>query len=628
MKLLLLTKLPIVLAAAAALVAFSGLSASVQAATANEADRWSLADMYATQALWDQDATKLEAQLGELAGCSGQLGQSVKRLKVCLDLNADVLKRFNRLAGYASQSNDEDTGAAAGLDLKQRADVLGNKVDAAASFMNPEILALGRAKLEALLRKDKSLAIYRHPLDDILRAARHTLDKKGEALIASFSQATGAASAVYSTLANADMAWPTVKLSDGTEVTVDQAAYTKYRALNNRADRKAVFDAFWGKFKEFERTFGVTFYEQLKKDAALAKVRNYPDSLTQSLDAHQLPRAVYDTLVDQANANLPTLHRYFKLRAKMLGVADMRYYDIYPPLVASEQKFPIAQSVSLMLASVKPLGDDYAAAMKKGTESRWMDVYPRPKKRSGAYMNGSVYDVHPYLLLNHNDDYESLSTLAHEWGHAMHSYLAIKSQPFITADYPTFTAEIASTTNEVLLLDHMLKIAKTDDERLLYLGSALENLRGTFFRQAMFADFERDVHAKVDKGESLTGQALTAIYGGILKRYHGDAQGVVKIDDLYSTEWAYIPHFYNRFYVFQYATSISAGNMFADDILKGTPGARERYLNILRAGGSRYPYELVKQAGVDLASPAPYQAIVARMNRIMDDIEVIVAKRK
>jgi oligoendopeptidase F len=592
------------------------------------ADRWNLQDMYATQALWDQDAAKLDTQLTELAACSGQMGQSVKRFKACLDLNADVLKRFNRLAGYASQTNDEDTGAAAGLDLKQRADVLGNKVDAAASFMNPEILGLGRARVEGLLKQDKSLAIYRHPLDDVLRSASHTLDKKGEALIASFSQATGAASAVYSTLSNADIPWPSVKLSDGSTVVIDQAAYTKYRALGNRADRKLVFDAFWGKFKEFERTFGVTFYEQLKKDAALAKVRNYPDSLTQSLDANQLPRAVYDTLVDQANANLPTLHRYFQLRAKMLGVADMRYYDIYPPLVASNLKYPISQSVPLMLASVKPLGDDYVAAMKKGTESRWMDVYPRPKKRSGAYMNGSVYDVHPYLLLNHNDDYESLSTLAHEWGHAMHSYLAIKNQPSITAEYPTFTAEIASTTNEVLLLDHMLKIAKTDEERLLYLGSALENLRGTFFRQAMFADFERDVHAKVDKGESLTGEALTAIYGNILKRYHGDAQGVVKIDDAYSVEWAYIPHFYNRFYVFQYATSISAGNMFADEILNGTPGARERYLNILRAGGSRYPYELVKAAGVDLASPAPYQAIVARMNRIMDDIEVIVAKRK
>jgi oligoendopeptidase F len=257
-----------------------------------------------------------------------------------------------------------------------------------------------------------------------------------------------------------------------------------------------------------------------------------------------------------------------------------------------------------------------------------MDVYPRPKKRSGAYMNGSAYDVHPYLLLNHNDDYESLSTLAHEWGHAMHSYLAIKSQPFVKAEYPTFTAEIASTTNEVLLLDHMLKVAKTDDERLLYLGSQLENLRGTFFRQAQFAEFEQVTHAMVDKGESLTGEALTKIYGDILKRHHGDAQGVVKIDDLYTVEWAYIPHFYNRFYVFQYATSIAAGNLFAAEILKGTPGARERYLNILRAGGSRYPYELVKAAGVDLASPAPYIALVANMNGIMDQIEAILLKRK
>ncbi|MBC7617942.1 MAG: oligoendopeptidase F family protein, partial [Candidatus Saccharibacteria bacterium] len=369
-------------------------------------------------------------------------------------------------------------------------------------------------------------------------------------------------------------------------------------------------------------------YEQLKKDAALAKVRRFPDSLTQALFANNLPRAVYDTLVDQANANLPTLHRYFKLRAKMLGVSDMQYFDIYPPLVSSDLKYPIDESVRYMLASVKPLGDDYVKAMEAGTQARWMDVYPRDKKRSGAYMNGSVYDVHPYVLLNHNDDYESLSTLAHEWGHAMHSVLSAKAQPFMTADYPTFTAEIASTTNEVLLLDHMLKVSKTDDERMLYLGSALENLRGTFFRQAMFAEFERTVHAKVDKGDSLTGEAFTQIYGDILKRYHGDKEGVVKIDNLYAIEWAYIPHFYNKFYVFQYATSISAGNMFADEILKGTPGARNKYLDILKAGGSRYPYELVKSAGVDLASPAPYKAIVARMNAIMDQIEVIQAQRK
>lgn len=610
---------------------FALLAIAAAAQFAHAADttewRWKLEDMYATQADWDKDAKKLEAQFKDLAGCNGKLTKSVANLKACLDLSADVNKRYYRLASFAGQSNDQDTGDTNGLDLKQRADVLGNKLQEAVSFWNPELLKAGQKKVEALMKQDKSLSIYNHGMEELWRNASHTLDQKGEALVAAFGNATGTADAVYSTLSNSDMPWPKVKLSDGSEVLIDQAAYTKYRALPNRADRKLVFDAFWGKWKEFERTYGVTFYEMLKKDAAYAKVRNYPDSITQALDANKLPKGVYDALISAANANLPTLHRYFKLRAKMLGVTDMGYYDIYPPLVTSDLKYPIDVSIAHTLASVKPLGDDYVKAMENGMKSRWMDVYPRARKRSGAYMNGAVYDVHPYLLLNHNDDYESLSTLSHEWGHAMHSYLANKAQPFVTADYPTFTAEIASTTNEVFTLDHMLKIAKTDEERVLYLGSALENLRGTFFRQAMFADFEQQVHAKVDAGESLTGEAISKIYGDILKRYHGHDKGVVKIDDTYAIEWAYIPHFYNRFYVFQYATSISAGNMFAAEILKGTPGARDKYLNILKAGGSQYPYELVKAAGVDLATPAPYQALVANMNKIMDQIEAIQAKK-
>ncbi len=617
-------KKSLILATLALLTAASLSAVDAEAA----ADRWNLKDLYALQADWDKDATALTQQLKTLSSCAGHLAQSAPRFKTCLDLNADILKRYARLSSYASQHHDEDTGLAAGMDLHQRAVVLGNSVEELTSFLSPELLKIGRARVTALQKADPSMAIYSHWLDDILRTAPHTLDRKGEELIANFSAATGAANAIYSTLADADMPWPKVTLSDGAKVVLDQTGYEKYRALANRADRKRVFDAFWGRWKEFERTFGVTFYEQLKKDAALAKVRHYPDSLTQALDANKLPRAVYDTLVAQAELNLPTLHRYFRLRARMLGVSDMHYYDVYPPIVASDLKYPIGLSTRLMLDAVKPLGADYVQALEQGTKSGWMDVYPRPKKRSGAYMNGSVYDVHPYLLLNHNDDYESLSTLAHEWGHAMHSYLANRAQPFINAEYPTFTAEIASTTNEVLLLDHMLKIAKDDNERLLYLDSALENLRGTFFRQAMFAAFERDVHARVDQGESLTGEALTKIYGDILRRYHGDQEGVVKVDALYTVEWAFIPHYYNRFYVFQYATSISAGNMFADEILQGVPGARERYLDILRAGGSRYPYELVKEAGVDLATPAPYQAIVARMNRIMDQIEAIAAKRK
>ena len=257
-----------------------------------------------------------------------------------------------------------------------------------------------------------------------------------------------------------------------------------------------------------------------------------------------------------------------------------------------------------------------------------MDAYPRKNKQSGAHMAGIAYDVHPYVLMNYNDDYESVTTVAHEWGHAMHSYLSNHSQPFVTARYAIFVGEIASTFNEAMLLKRVLKTAKSDDERLFYLGSALEQLRATFFRQAMFAEFERAIHARVDKGEPLAGDGMTRIYCDILKRYHGAAEGVVAIDDSYCVEWEYIPHFYNPFYVYQYATSIAASSLFAQKVTAGEPGALERYLALLRSGGSDYPYELVKKAGVDLASPAPYQALVASMNAIMDEIEAILAKRK
>jgi oligoendopeptidase F len=591
-------------------------------------DRWNLADIYPTVAAWNEDAAKLESQFKEFAACRGHLGESVRRFKSCLDLYADFSKRYARLDTYASELFAEDTGLPASLELSQKAQILGSHLEEATSFLKPEVLRLGKQKIGSFLAQEKTLAIYRHPLDEILRAAPHTLDNKGEELVANFGLATGAAASTYQIFSNAEVPWPTVKLSDGKEVRLDQSGYTHHREAPNRDDRKMVFDAFWGKWKEFERTFGVTFYENLKKDTVYTKVRKYADTLARALDRDRLPASVYDTLIAETNRNLPTLHRYFRLRAKMLGIQPpMRYYDIYPPLVSSGLRYPIEQSKQMMLEAVKPLGEAYVAAMAKGLQNRWMDVYPRPHKLSGAHMAGSAYDVHPFILLNHTDNYESVSTLVHEWGHAMHSYLTNANQPFVTADYAIFVAEIASTFNEALLLEHVLKTAKSDDERLLYLGSALEGLRGTFFRQAMFAEFERAVHAEVDKGEPLTGQKLTGIYGDILRRYHGDKEGVVKIDDLYTVEWAYIPHFYNAFYVFQYATSIAASSLFADAVLKGEPGARERYLKMLSAGSSDYPYELVKAAGVDLATPAPYRAVVARMNRIMDEIEAIQARR-
>jgi len=612
---------------AALVVAFAFLGFSAAAAERPE-DRWNLADLYPSIAAWNADAAVLESKLKEFDNCRGHLGDSAVRLKSCLDLAAELRRRYTRLGVYSGELSAEDTGNAANLELDQRADVLGNRLGEATSFVRPEVLSLGADKVNRFVAEEPALKVYRHGLDNILRAAPHTLDEKGEALVATFGLATDAAGSVYTILSNADLPWPTVTLSDGKQVRLDQSGYTRYRALPNRADRKLVFDAFWGKWKEFERTMGVAFYGSLKSDTVYTKVRHYPDSLTRVLDRNKLPVAVYDTLIKETNANLPTLHRYFKLRARMLGVADMRYYDIYPPLVGGDFKYPIDQSKQIMLDAMQPLGDDYVTVVKKGLQERWMDVYPRKGKLSGAHMAGSAYDVHPYLLLNHNDDYESLSTLVHEWGHAIHTDLSNKAQPYPTSGYATFIAEIASTLNEELLLEHMLKIAKSDDERLLYLGSALENLRGTFFRQAMFAEFEQAVHARVDRGETLTGEGLTRIYGDILRRYHGDKEGVVKIDDLYTLEWAYIPHFYRAFYVFQYATSIAASSLFAEEILKGEKGARERYLDLLRAGNSDYPYDLVKKAGVDLASPAPYRAVAARMNRIMDDMEAILARRK
>jgi oligoendopeptidase F len=568
-------------------------------------DRWNLGDIYPSVVAWNADAAKLDNQLREFAGCKGRMGESAAKLRQCLDLQADVTKRYYRMAAFSGEQVSEDTGNAAYLELDQKADLLGNRLNEATAFVDPEIIHIGRDKVAQFLAQEPGLAIYRFPLEEILRRSPHTLDDAGEALIATFGLMDNAGSSAYTILTNADIPWPKVRL-----------------------DRKKVMDEFFGTFKTYERTIGVDLYSQLKQDSVYSKVRKYPDSITRVLDRNNMPVAVMDTLIRETNANLPTLYRYFRLRARLLGVPQLHYYDIYPPLVKGEVKIPYAEGRKMVLDAVAPLGQDYVAALAYGLDHRWMDLYPRPRKQSGAHMDGYAYDVHPYVLMNYNDDYESVTTIAHEWGHAMHSYLANKAQPFVTANYATFVAEIASTFNEELLLQHALKIAKTDDERLYYLGSALEQLRGTFFRQAMFAEFERTVHARVDKGEPLSGEAFTKTYCDILKRYQGVSEGVSAIDDAYCVEWAYIPHFYNSFYVYQYATSIAAASLFARRVLDKEPGALERYLNLLKSGGSNYPYELVKAAGVDLATAAPYKELVARMNAIMDEIEAILARQK
>jgi oligoendopeptidase F len=352
-----------------------------------------------------------------------------------------------------------------------------------------------------------------------------------------------------------------------------------------------------------------------------AKARKYKTALEASLSGSNIPEGVYRTLVAQANEGLPVLHRYFDLRRRMLNLPDIAYYDIYPPLVKLDRRFTLDEMRTLTLDAVKPLGPDYGAMFAKATAARWMDPRPRTGKQSGAYMNGSAYDVHPYLLLNLSDRYDGLTTYAHEWGHAMHTLLANAAQPYELAGYPTFTAEIASTCQELLLAHAMLERASTKEEKLFYLGQLMENFRGTFFRQAMFAEFQLAIHDLAEKGEGLSGKKMTGIYLDLLRRYHGPG---MTIDPAYAIEWAYIQHFFYGFYVFQYATSITAATYFASRVRGGAPAERDRYLSVLKAGGSDYGYAILRKAGLDMATPTPYRTLVAEFARVLDQAEALL----
>ncbi|MFA5266197.1 MAG: oligoendopeptidase F [Opitutaceae bacterium] len=598
------------------------------AKTVDPATTWNTSLLFKDDAAYAAAKDQIAAGIEKILSYKGRLGESSKMLLEAFDCFFNTRKEAARLEVYAGMLKDENLKNAAALERAQELDMLMSRLSQAASYIDPELLSVGEAKLKAFLDAEPKLAQYRFPIMETLRLAPHTLGAEAENVMSATAMITNAPEELYSILSTADVTWPRIKLSDGTEATLNQSGYTRFRAVNNRDDRKAVYEAFWPKFKEYENTYGVALFSQMKSHWFAASIRKYPNSLGSAQAGDAIPEAVYRTLIAETNANLPTLHRYLKLRGRMLGIKDLHYWDMYPPIVKLEKKFSYADAKALLIDALKPLGEGYVSEIKDCIDGRYTHVYPQPGKRSGAYANGGAYDVHAFVLLNFNDNYESVSTFAHEWGHGMHSQLANRSQPFPLSRYSTFTAEIASTLNEALLLEHMMQVAKTDEERLYYLGSALENLRQTFFRQAMFAEFELAIHEEVEKGGALSGPKLTKLYGDILRRYHGHDKGIVTIDDLVTIEWAYIPHFYYDFYVYQYATSITASQAFAERILDKEPGAVETYLGLLKAGGSDNPYELVKRAGVDLATPAPYRALVSRMNSIMDRIENILGRQR
>ena len=594
---------------------------------ADPASVWDLTELYESPAAWTSEHDRIKSAIPDLAAYQGRLGENAEVLEEFMDQSYGLLKEVYRLYVYATLAGDENVRDAEGSERRSLAQQLLTDLEAAQSFMNPELLEIGDDRVFSYLQDNPGLADYRFPIQETLRARPHILSKESEEILANAASATNGPRDVHSILSNGDIPWPMITLKDGTEVTVDQAGYRKLRALPDRDDRKAVFDAFWGTYKIYEATYGANYASKVKSDVFYSKARKYNSSLERALDAANVPTEVYHTLLAEVDATLPTLHRYFELRGRMLGLEQPHYYDIYPDLVQLDKPFPLDEGKRIVEACVVPLGADYVTKLAHGINAAWMHAYPSTGKRSGAYMFGAAYDVHPYVLMNYQDDYDSVSTLAHEWGHALHSLLATESQPFPVADYATFTAEIASVVNEVLLLEHMLANAESDDEKLFYLGSALEGMRGTFYRQAMFAEFELRTHELVENGGAISGGKMTEMYGEILKRYHGHDDGVMHIDDAYTLEWAFIPHFYRNFYVFQYATSMAAANLFADMVLTGDAQKVDTYLGLLRAGGSDHPYEIVKRAGVDLATPAPYRSTAARMDAIMDQMEAILAKQ-
>jgi oligoendopeptidase F len=591
--------------------------------------KWNLADIFPDDRQWRDAKQALIEQMKLIEQYRGKVVSSPATLFACLDMLSTLGKEFNRLYCYASMNSDIDTRNSAYLGMEQEISAIGADFAARSAFVEPEILAVEEATIRAFVAREPKLAIYRHSLDDTLRRKKHTGTEGEEKIIADAGLMVDAPVTVYSIFSNAEFPFAEVDMSDGKRVKLDQASFALHKSAPNRDDRRKVFGAYFGTLNKFHRTFGANLFAEIKKNMFYQRARRYASCLEHALDGGNIPVAVYRGLIDNVNANLETFHRYLRLRKRMLGVDELHYYDLYAPLVKDiDLQYTIEEARDLVLSSLAPLGEEYTDVSRRCFEGRWVDVFPNEGKRSGAYSNGAAYDVHPYILLNYNGKYDDVSTLTHELGHTMHSYFSNKHQPYPTSHYSIFVAEVASTFNEALLMDYMLKTINDDDVRLSLLGNYLDGIRGTVFRQAQFSEFELAIHERAEKGEALTGETFSTLYDAIAKRYYGHESGVCVVDDMIAVEWAHIPHFYYHFYVYQYATSFTASAALSERVLAGDSETTKRYMQLLAAGGSDYPIELLKQAGVDMTTSHPFDLTMQKMNRVMGEMEEILAKKQ
>jgi len=593
--------------------------------------KWKIADLYPTADACQASLTKTAGRIPELVQMKGNLSKSAQSLRKTLDLMVGISKEAARLRLYTSMLYDQDTRVSKSLEMKQSVEQMMVSLSSACSYIRPGILAMSRDQVDAFIREDPGLKDYEIFLHDILRMKEHTLSPDGEKLVSeALGQMGGSPESIYDVFKNADLPYPEITLESGGKIRLDVAAYTKYRAVNNPEERRKVFKAFFGKYAEYERTIGTILYSGVKAHVFNRDARKYRSSLAASLDGSNIPEAVYRQLITDVHDNLKTLHRYLRLRQKMLGLPRIGYEDLYTSLVKNyEMQFTPEEAMDLVLKSCEPLGKNYTDGLKLGFQNRWTDFIPSTGKKPGAYSDDGAYDVHPYQLLNFMGEYDDVSTLAHECGHTMHSYLSNRNQPYVNAQYSTFVAEVASTLNEDLLMDYMMKNVATNNEQRLYLlGTRLETFRTTLFRQTMFAEFELKIHEMVESSQTLTGELLTKTYLELLRKYYGHDEGICSIDALYGVEWAYVPHFYYNFYVFQYSTSLVASSALAnrikEEMRSGSSSTRDAYLKLLSSGGSKYPIDLLKDTGIDMTTSTPFKAAIKEINGIMDQIETIL----
>lgn len=585
---------------------------------------WDLSELYPDIAAWEVARKSVAKQIADLTRCRGQLNTGAQTLGQCLQSNSEAYKNLMRLYTYSFLAKDTDLANSTFRERHTQAEDLLSTYSENVSYLEPELLNIDKDKLLQWQQNTPALNDYDFLIRNTLRRAPHVLPAREEKILAAASAPLRMASSTYSILTNAEIPRAELTLSTGEKAKLTPSGYTKFRGTENRADRKAVFDAFFGSYKNYQQTLAQTLSGQVQAQVFDARMRGYPSALARSLAVDNIPEAVYRTLVATVNDNLPTLHRYLKLHARLVKIDKPHYYDVYPAVADLDKQYSIDDAHQLLDKALTPLGEDYLKLYQDSVGKGWMHVEPTEGKRSGAYAMSAAYDVHPYLLLNHNNDFDSVSTFAHEWGHGMHSLLTQRNQPFAKSEYATFIAEIASISHELLLYKYLAETASTEQEKLYYLFEELQGLRGTFFRQTQFAEFELAIHEEVESGGALSADKLNAIYGATLKRYYGHDQGIMQIDDAYTVEWAYIPHFYRNFYVYQYATSISAAYYLMDKVLNGSQKERQQYLSILEAGGSDYPYDILKRAGADMASPEIYEAVIKRCNQLMDEIELIL----